>query len=158
MACLSRYRRILQALMLYFFRAAGRTFSQGSSMLTRKDLNISTDGPPPELVGGARETGRLGLISDHDHRPAVHRRNNPYLQQLLQRALHPQRLQYLPSLSLYLSTDITDDLMRILCNCSDSCGCYPRFPVSMPLAGDGKRNRKTESDTCSDSGNLVSLS
>ncbi len=27
--------------MLYFLRAAGRTFSQGSSMLTRNDLKIS---------------------------------------------------------------------------------------------------------------------
>lgn len=38
--------------MLYFFRAAGSTLWQGSSMLTRKDLKIST-----ELLPGVSGTG-----------------------------------------------------------------------------------------------------
>ena len=43
--------------MLYFFRAAGRTFSQGSSMLTLKDLKISTEGPELLFVLVEEELG-----------------------------------------------------------------------------------------------------
>lgn len=56
------------ALILYFFRAAGRTFQHGSSMLTLKDLNISTDAELPDCeslagVGARREVGAGLMLS-----------------------------------------------------------------------------------------------
>lgn len=63
--------------MLYFFRAAGRTLSHESSMLTRKDLKISTlEFLAAILISGG---GGSGVTSERGDVPGSRQGEQGYL-------------------------------------------------------------------------------